>query len=109
MTRLLEQTLQQAFLDLLQAHYLFMDGNARFVHVHEVFAPGTKYWVVQYYQNNAICEASGTYTGDESAGTFFLDWALTPTAGGKVDYHTKHRYPFKWQYVQEEALAELQV
>lgn len=92
MTRFSEETLQQAFLELLQQHDLFMSGKARFVHVYEQ-TPNS--WRVFYYHDGVECQAAGTYTGTVRSGEFFLSWVITPTLNERVEYGTRHPYPLK--------------
>jgi len=92
MTRLFEETLQQAFLGLLQQHDLFPDGEARFVHVYEQTRDS---WRAFYYYDGVECQAAGTYTGTHQSGEFRLAWAITPTPHKRIEYNTTHPYPLK--------------
>lgn len=92
MTRFFEETLQQAFLDLLRQHDLFPDGQARFVHVFEQ-TPDS--WRVFYYHGGVECQAAGTYIGTVRSGVFLLSWVIMPTSNLRVEYGTRHTYPLR--------------
>lgn len=99
--------LQCLFLRVLNEHELFEGEPSWHVHVYHIGKShaGKEQYTLQLFVDGTLCQAGGSYTGDEVSGTLCLDWAQTPRSPKPTLYGTSRWFNHHQLAEHEEAVA----